>query len=112
MIEKPPTFENASEKVPSEDEIAAVFEELVEGKEYEEIRKKEDEKGVYLWEIRLKEQDSDGGTTEYSYGREGSYPENRSMETAVHVTFFGSDGIPVGGHSVAKYHNGEWLRID
>jgi ribosomal protein S18 acetylase RimI-like enzyme len=110
MSEKIPVPENKGESIPSEEEILSVFEKLVEGKEFVEIRKKEDEKGIYLWEIKLQESSADGGTVEYSYGREGSYPENKSLETAVHVAFFDDEGYPVGGHSVAKYIKGEWVR--
>lgn len=111
MSEKIPTFESRSERFPTEEEILSIFEELVEGKEFVELRKKEDADGVYLWEIKLNESDPDGGSAEYSYGRAGQYPENKSLETAVHVTFFDDDGYPVGGHSVAKYSSGRWVRM-
>lgn len=110
MSEKIPTFESKNEKLPTEEEILSVFEELTEGKEFEEVRKREDENGIYLWEIKLTEADEDGGTTEYSYGRAGQYPENKSLETAIHIAFFDADGFPIGGHSVAKYVNGEWIK--
>jgi hypothetical protein len=109
MFEKPTTPENAKEHIPSEEEILSLFEKLVEGKEYEITRKKEDEKGIYLFEIKLEETDNDGTTTEYSYARTGEYPQNRSTETAIHIAYFDSDGIPVGGHSVAKLVDGAWI---
>ncbi len=105
-----PTFESKKEAIPSEEEILSILENLTEGKEFVELRKKEDKEGIYLWEIKLKETDSEGGTTEYTYGRAGHYPENKSSETAVHIAFFDKDGFPVGGHSVAKYRDGEWIR--
>lgn len=108
MSEKIPSFETKVELIPSEEEITSVFEALVEGKEYETRRKRNDEKGVYLWEIELKDEAEDGGTVEYSYSRAGVYPENKSTETVVHVTYFDADGVPQGGHSVALYKNGKW----
>ena len=109
MSERIPTFENKSESIPTEEEILSVFEDLVEGKEFVEVRKKEDENGIYLWEIKLTEIAEDGGTTEYSYGRAGQYPENKSLETAIHVAFFDEEGYPVGGHSVATYIGAKWV---
>lgn len=111
----PPTTENKVEKgpeqFPSEEEIVALFEKITEGKEYEVTRKKEDENGVYLFEIKITEPSEDGGTAEYSYGRTGQYPENKSLETAIHVMYFDADGIPEGGHAVAKYSEGSWQDI-
>jgi hypothetical protein len=109
MIEKSPSQETKGEYIPTEDEVISVFEKLTDGKEYTEVRKREDGSGVYLWEIKLSEVDEDGGTTEYSYTRAGQYPENKSLETAIHIAFFDADGIPIGGHSVCRCLNGEWV---
>ena len=40
--------------------------------------------------------------------RQGQYPEGQALATAVHVAFFDSEGMPIGGHSVAKYVDGQW----
>lgn len=109
MFEKPKNPENKSERIPSEQEVRFCFEKLTGGEAYEEVRKKEDEKGVYLWEIKMTEATPDGGSVEYSYGREGSYPENKSVETAIHVAYFDANGVPEGGHSVLKYIEGNWV---
>ena len=85
--------------------MQSVFEQLVGGEGYEDIRKLEDEQGLYLWDIKVPGEDGD---TEYSYMRAGQYPEGQASTTAVHVTFFDEEGIPVGGHSVAKYIDGKW----
>lgn len=108
MFEKPPTIEQGPERVPTEAEVGALFERLVEDRKYEEIRKREDEQGLYLWDIKLSGSDAEGGTTEYSYMRAGQHPEGSAARTAIHVAYFDSEGFPIGGESVAVYENGEW----
>ncbi len=106
MKEGPPNvFEEGSESTPTPEEVQSVFEQLVGEEEYEDVRRMEDEQGLYLWEIKVS---GDGGDAEYSYMREGHYPEGQASATAIHVTFFDAEGVPVGGHSVAKYISGEW----
>ena len=109
MIEKiPNSFEEEEEEhesIPTPEEIHSVFEQLAGESEYEEVRKLEDEQGLYLWDITVFGEDGD---LEYSYMREGQYTEGQASLTAIHVTFFDSEGTPVGGHSVAKYINGKW----
>ena len=106
MFEKPPTIEQGPEREPSEEEAASLFEKLVDGKEFVEIRKIEDGRGLYLWDIKITAEQ--GEVTEYSYMRKGQYHEGQAAATAVHVSFYDSEGVPVGGHSVAKYKDGEW----
>jgi len=106
MHEKPPnTFEVGPEFVPTSKEVQSAFEQLIGEEKYEDIRKLEDERGLYLWDIKIP---GEAGDTEYSYMRAGQYPEGRASATAIHITFFDQEGFPVGGHSVAKYINGEW----
>ena len=106
MHEEPPdTFEKGPESIPTPEEVRSIFEQLIGEKEYEDVRKFEDEQGLYLWDIIVSGEDGD---TEYSYMRKGQYPEGQASVTAVHVTFFDEAGTPVGGQSVAKYINGEW----
>ncbi len=115
MHEGPPKIEASPEHIPTPEEVRALFEKFIEGKEYTERRKLEDENGLYLLEVELPA-DADGGHTEYSYIRKGDYksqgkPGGSSAETVMNVTFFDSDGIPTGGNSVATLVNGEW-RMD
>ena len=106
MNEGPPdTFEEGPESIPTPEEVQSVFEQLIGEESYREVRKREDEQGLYLWDIIVSGEDGD---TEYLYMRKGRYPEGQALATSVHVTFFDKAGIPVGGHSVAKYIEGEW----
>mgnify|MGYP001102587860 CR=1 FL=1 len=83
-----------------------IFEKLLKGREYETIRKLEDDQGLYLWEIKIPEED---GHTEYLYMRKGKYAEGgQASNTAIHIAFFNEENFPVSGSSIAKYIDGEW----
>lgn len=98
------------EHIPSSEEVLSLFEKLVGGTEYEVVQKLEDEQGLYLWDIKIIQED---GSVEYSYIRKGNYRERglaggSASETAIHVTYFNNDGTPISGHSVFKLIGGEW----
>jgi len=102
--------EEYSEHIPTQEEVLAIFEKLVGETKYEEIRKLEDEQGLYLWDIKISQED---GSIEYSYIRKGNYKERglaggSASETAVHITYFDNKGVPVSGHSVCKLIDGKW----
>lgn len=101
--------EKGPEHAPTVEEVRAMFIQLVEGGAFEEVRMREDEAGLYLWDIKIARDD---GSTEYSYMRKGSYPEGHALRTAIHVTFFDGEGMPVGGHSVARIENGVWKILE
>jgi hypothetical protein len=86
--------------------VRSVFERLIGEKEYKETRKLHDDKGLYLWDVTISEED---GSTEYSYIGKGRYAVGGSSpDTAIHVTYYDNAGMPVHGSSVAKYKEGEW----
>lgn len=102
--------EKKPEHIPASEEVLSLFKELVGENEYEAVRKLEDERGLYLWEIKISQED---GSIEYSYIRKGNYKERglaggSALETAIHITYFDNDGIPTGGHSVLKLIDGKW----
>ncbi|OGZ10974.1 MAG: hypothetical protein A3D67_03495 [Candidatus Lloydbacteria bacterium RIFCSPHIGHO2_02_FULL_51_22] len=106
-------LETGLERIPTTEEVRTVFEQLLEGKEFEEARKHEDEKGLWLWEIIVKGQD--GSYSEYAYVRKGRYAplpgKSRGIEardTAVCVAFYDADGMPGGGETVARLEEGAW----
>lgn len=98
-------FEIKKEKIPTLEEIVLVFKELTD-KEYKELRRCEDELGLYLLEITVPG-DLDGETIEYAYMREGRYKEGQSSSTEIHVTYY-DDGMPIGGTSAARIVDGAW----
>lgn len=82
-----------------------MFKELIGKTEFEEVRKLVDQQGLYLWDIKIPAED---GYVEYSYMRAGRYPEGQSSATAIHMTFYDSEGAPISGYSVGKYADGLW----
>ncbi len=94
------------EYAPTIPEVRSLFERLLQSLEFEEVRMRKEGKELYLWDIRVREED--GGFTEYSYMRKGRYPEGEASRTAVHVTFFDADGMPTGGELIAHFEDGEW----
>lgn len=98
-------YETGRDRFPTEAEVRVVFERVLGERKFKQTRKREDEQGLYLWDVKVEEEH---GFTEYSYMRNGKYPEGAALETAVHVAFFNEEGVPVSGHSVAKFTNGKW----
>lgn len=112
--EEPRIEKENPEHIPTAEEVLALFEKLVGEEKFSERRKLEDEQGLYLWEIEIAQED--GGTTEYSYARKGDYKARglaggSASETAIHVTFFDSEGIPYNGYPVRKLRDGKWIEI-
>jgi len=100
------------EHLPTSEEVLELFEKLVGEVKFSERRKLEDEQGLYLWEIEIVQED--GGTTEYSYIRKGNYKERglaggSASETAIHVTYFDDQGVPISGHSTCKLIDDKWI---
>lgn len=104
MKEGGPTFETA-EPIPTLEELHAILKEVI-GKEYTEVRKREDEKGVYFLEVTIPGEAA-GEVTEYQYSRKGLYKECQSLATEIHATYY-KDDFPVSGTSVARWIDGKW----
>ena len=103
---KPPIVETAKEHIPSTEEVRDLFEQCAKGEPFEETRRREDEKGLYLLEVKVL--DEDGGYAEYSYMRKGRYAEGQAQETRIDVVYFDEDDIPMGGDSFAKHEGEKW----
>lgn len=95
--------------IPTIDEVQLLFDQLLKkdfigAVEYTTLRRKSNEEGLYLWEIKIK---TDIGHDEYTYTREGRYPEVKSRSTNIDVSNFttGND-IPVDGDHLARCVNG------
>ena len=105
MKENLSSFETSSEHIPTSEEVSSIFTELTK-KEYKEIRKCEDQKGLYLLEIMVSG-DLPNEEIKYSYMRKGRYKEGQISETGIHKTYL-ENGIPISGTSVARYVEGNW----
>jgi len=96
---------NLEEEVHTRDEIMAVLNQQLEGKDYGVGRELSDEQGLYLLEIVIPTED---GSVEYSYMRKRRYPQGQAAISAIHVAFYDKEGSPVGGSSIARWKNREW----
>lgn len=95
-----------AEIVPTQEDVAAVFERLIGSRKFTETRNpKYDERGLYSWEVTTP---TESGSTEFEYNRAGPYPGGKYLQTAVYATFYDKEGMPTGGSSVAKLISGEW----
>lgn len=105
MTEKIPTFETGPERIPTEAEVSAMFEKILDGREHTEIAKMVDETGVYVWDIATT--DDDGDRIEYCYKRAGESETGKVAASTIEVAYFMGDD-PVGGESLYKFRNGQW----
>jgi hypothetical protein len=105
--EKEPNLSEAElEYIPTSEEIHSIFRELI-GIEYKEVRKLEDEQGLYLLEVVIPGE-KEGEETRYEYMRKGHYKEGASLSTEIHVAYY-ENSVPVGGTSAARYFDGKWI---
>lgn len=111
------SIENEKEKpeyIPTPEEVLSLFEILAGEDGFETLRRLEDEKGLYLWEIKVIQAD---GSAEHLYIRKGNYrerglPGGSSPETAIHTIYFDQEGNYInGGGIVYKYIDGKWKAI-
>lgn len=108
---KPEIEKEKSEHIPTSEEVQSLFEKIAGEAKYEDVRKLEDEKGLYLWEVKIAQED---GSVEYSYIRKGDYKSRglaggSALETAIHITYFDNDEMPISGHSVLKLISDKWV---
>ncbi len=93
--------------------ILEIFYQLIgDGERIEERRICEDEKGLYLIEVRSTVPDADGYFVELTYMREGTYTEGSSLQTRIDVVYYTTDGVAVGGRPVQIFKNGQWKQVD
>ena len=105
MNENLPSFEIEQERIPSLEDVLSIFDKLTEEK-YKEVRRLEDEKGLYLLEIVVPG-DLPDEITEYAYMRKGRHKEGQISETGIHATFY-ENNMPISGKEVARYVEEKW----
>lgn len=108
-----PAAENEP-RLPSLAEINAQIERLCGRENQEVLRTLEDEKGVYLLDVVVV--DDQGDTSLYSYRRSGNYPETKTAVTVIDVAYFigaVGDGMCVGGDVLSNYDetSAQWTDI-
>jgi len=106
--------ETKIERIPTSEEVDSVFKELI-GKEFAVICKREDEKGIYKYDVRIPG-DLPGESTGYEYTRQGNYPEGSSLSSVIDIVYYQKDengqDIAAGGNSIANWVDGKWEIIE
>ena len=93
------------EQNPTEAMVSRQFENILEGREYTDIEKIEDEHGLYVWDIASL--DDAGDRVEYCYKRAGESEMGTVAVSTIHTSYFIGDD-PVGGESLYKFRNHQW----
>ncbi len=106
MSEKIPTSNFEKTPIPKEREVMKLIEGLIGEKTYTEVRRNEDEEGLYRLIIEVI--GDDGDPVRYDYIRAGQFPEGNPSETAIDIIYLNSEGGEVGGNKVASFNNGAW----
>jgi hypothetical protein len=109
-------LENKSpEHFPSEEELKSVFANILEGKEYKEVRSLSNENGICLYEAEVTLENGEKVLYIYQKAkndyRDKSLPASAQFSASIHTTEFDSEGIPCGGDTVANYLDGVWTYV-
>lgn len=111
----PQPQEGSPEQFPSKEEITSVFETILHGKEYKEVRVLSNESGVYVYEIEVDLENGEKILYIYQKAkndyRDKSLPDSARFSASIHTMELGSDGIPCGGDTVANYLDGNWTYV-
>lgn len=108
----------APEQFPTQEEIKSVFETILKGKPYKELKELQvlsDEKGVCRYDIEVTFEN--GEKIEYNYQKATNDYRDKSLSAAaqfsasIHTIEYGSDGVPCGGTTAANYLDGRWEYI-
>ena len=104
---EPVEQEKTPERLPSKEELTSVFESIIRGKEYKEVRYKENEKGeVILFEIEITFAD---GKIEYTYEKAKT---EGGPSASIHDVIYDETGYPTGGRCMSNYINGVWEHVN
>ncbi len=103
---EPNQSEVAPEHIPTLEELHSVFGELIKD-EYTVGRVREDEKGIYLFEVTIPGE-LEGETIEYTFTRKVKASEiDTSAVGEINVTYY-KDNFPIHGTSAARWVDGKW----
>lgn len=108
MNEKIKSIDNQSENIPSIKEVALKFEKILDGREFTELKKIEDEEGLYIWEIETTDDDGDRLTMEFK--RAGESETGVASDSRIRETLYVED-VPCGAGDQYIYINSDWKRV-
>lgn len=100
------------ERFPSKEEIRSVFETIIKGRQYKELRVLNDEHGVSLYEIEVPLENGEKVECNYQkarYNYKGLENQPNAIYSAsIHLLQYDVNGMPVSGKNAANYINGIW----
>ncbi|MES2088355.1 MAG: hypothetical protein V4467_05210 [Patescibacteria group bacterium] len=105
-------FEKGPEQFPSREEIESIFNVILRGRAYKEVRFKSNEEGVFLYEVEVTLEN--GEKIELNYQKannnylDPSLNPNAQFSASIHSINYDTDGMPCGGGCVANYLDGKW----
>jgi hypothetical protein len=108
-------LETSPEQFPSKEEITSVFEKIVQGKEYKEVRFESDADGISLYEIEVTLEN--GLKVEYNYQKANyNYKDTTihpglQFSASIQSLEYDEDGMPFSGEGFANYRDGQWTYL-
>lgn len=102
----------APERFPSREEIRSVFETIIKGRQYKELRVQNDEQGVSFYEIEVPLENGEKvecnyQIAHYNYKVLENHP-GAVYSVSIHLLQYDVNGTPVSGKTAANYINGVW----
>ncbi len=97
------------ERIPSREEILSLLRSRCG--DIEVAKERSDERGIYLLEAQGMDKKS-GELTLYTYQRKGNFQgPNATDVTVIEAVYFGTDGVPCGGDTIAEIDSetNEWV---
>jgi hypothetical protein len=105
-----------SERLPSQAEVRSLFEAILNGKPYKELRVVNDEQGLSLCEVESTLESGERielnfQTAKNDYKAEG-IPAGGRFSASIHVIVYDENNMPCGGSCMANYLDGRWVSTD
>jgi hypothetical protein len=110
MPEKPPSMESSPEHIPSEGEVLELFQKLAQGREFKEVRRKEESGSLASLEIELVEVDEKNRTIVYAYTRKTPRLPGSKSTVDCYVTE-DDDPMPYCV-TVAEHDGSNWVAVE
>ncbi len=110
MIDKPPTPEPGVDRFPMLAKVLSGFDEIIKGAEIKELKKVEDEQGLFVYDVEAKL--PNGDTVECCFKRARALEVGGAeVPSRIHTMIYDADGMPSGTGPQYDYQDGEWVEI-
>lgn len=99
-----------SEKIPTKASVVQKFEAILEGKEFVDVKKEEDNLGLVAWDISA--QTLDGERVDVTYERGRTFNVTTVVPSQIHVMILDANGFPAGAPIQYDYVDGQWQEVN